>query len=128
MATKLMSADEARSKVLDLLKAQPEGMKVAELAAALYGEGKTVEDHRARQARMSFVLRSLGNQVKKGPLNTSPYTINTGRPEPVVHDLPANGKRGRKPGSKNGVSANGSLRSYLIRSIRAQLAELEALE
>lgn len=132
---KSMEAGAVREAIVGLLKQNPEGLRVQQLAESILGATTNEDQRRARAARISFALRGLvdAKHIKKGPLNTSPYFLADGRPEPVVHDLPANGngaRRGRTPGSKN-KPKNGEavgLRLYIIRDIKTKLAELEALE
>lgn len=130
---KTLEASEVRDKIVDLLKQHPDGLRVSDLAESILGATNNVDQARARAARISFSLRHLvkSRMIQKGPKNTSPYFLSNGRPEPQVHDLPANGtRRGRQPGSKNkpknGVAPEG-LRAYIIRDIKVKLAELEAL-
>lgn len=124
------TADQVREKALAALKAHPQGMFSGELQTLIYGDTKNEDEFRRRQQHLGFAMLSLrkaGKVVKDGRMGR--FTLSDGRPQPVISDLPPNPRRGRPKGSKNGVVQNGgSLRSYLIRSIRAQLAELEALD
>jgi hypothetical protein len=124
-----IEASELREKILAQLRSHAAGMRVKELAETILGKSDDLDEARARASRITFAMRALleAKHVRKGPMNTSPFFIREGRPEPNIADIPANARRGRPKGSKNGV-ANGSLRSYILRDIRAKLAELEALE
>lgn len=123
------TADQIRQKVLAILKDHPEGMLSNELQTTIFGGTNNEDEHRRRQQHLGFAMLSLrkAQRVRKEGRMGKFFLLAPGeRPEPQVHDLPTNGKRGRPHGSKNGV-ANGDLRSYIIRDIRSKLAELEAL-
>lgn len=124
------TADQVRDKALAALKAHPSGMNSSELQTLIYGNTNDDIEYRRRQQHLGFAMQSLrkAQRVRKEGRMGKFFLIKEGeRVTPEVHDIPRNGaKRGRPFGSKNG-SANGDLRSYLIRSIRAQLDELEAI-
>lgn len=122
------TADQVRDKALAILKAHPDGLHSLDLQVAIYGETKNDDEYRRRQQHLGFAMQTLrkaGRVKKDGRMGV--FTLSDGTPQPVISDLPANARRGRPKGSKNGVATNGDLRSYLIRSIRNDLAELEAL-
>lgn len=128
-----LNAEQVRDKVLPLLEANPEGLRSLELVDNIYPETNDADEHHRRSQHMGFVMRSLAQakRVKKvGNRMTGRWVILGNRPAPEIHDLPRNGdaKRGRPRGSKNG-EANGSaeVRAYILRDIKAKIAELEAL-
>lgn len=124
------NAQQVRDKALAIIKASPEGAKSSDIQVQIYGDTNSADEHRNRQARLGFALQTLrkAKLIQKAGGRLGSWTVHDGRPEPVVHDLPSNGaRRGRPRGSKD-VSANGSLRSYIIRDIKAKLTELEALD
>lgn len=121
------TADQVREKALAILKAHPAGLKSIDLQTTIYGDLKNADAYRRARQHLGFAMQSLrkaGKVVKDGRMGL--FTLSNGTPTPNVNDLPANGRRGHPKGAKNGV-ATGDLRSYLIRSIRNDLAELEAL-
>ena len=127
---KLLNAVETRERILGMLKAQPDGVTTADLIEALYGTVKSDAEHKRGAQRVSFALSQLrkSKHVAKYGGMFGVYKILNGRPVPEVGDLPV--RRGRQPGSKNkskNGSANGDLQGYILRDIRAKLAELEAL-
>ena len=120
------TADQVSEKALALLKQHPEGLISSEIQSAIYGETKNEDIFRRNQQHLGFAmmtLRKSGKVLKDGRMGK--FRLSNGAPSPDVHDLPAS-KRGRPRGSTNGVA--NPLRAYLIRDIKAKLAELESLD
>lgn len=128
VAVKPLEAEEVREKVLALLKETPSGLRVLDLTNAIFGATDDYDKHRANSARISYALMGLkkAKRVKKIGGLMGHVVLSDGRPTPEIHDLPANGKRTRSRAAHNGTA--NPLRAYLIRDIKAKLAELEALE
>ena len=121
------TADQVREKALSLLKSHSAGMTSNELQIAIYGDTKNEDIYRRYQQHLGFAMQSLrkaGKVVKDGRMGK--FSLGDGTPRPIINDLPLNTKRGRPVGSKNGAA--NPLRAYLIRDIKAKLAELEALD
>lgn len=123
---KTFTAEQLRDKALAMISEHPEGIKAAEIRTALLGNTNDVDEERRRHQRLYHALRNLEKSRFIDEIARGTWAPSNGRPKPEVTDLPARrGRPGPKPGHKN--AANGDLKSYIIRDIRAKLAELEAL-
>jgi hypothetical protein len=131
---KSVSAEELRERILSKIKENPEGVTTATLITEFFGNVKDEDEYRRGAQRVSFNLAVLkkAKLIKKYGGMLGVYKLLDGRPEPQVHDLPDAVVRRKYP-RKNGAHANGNgvangdLKSYIIRDIRAKLTELEAL-
>lgn len=123
-----------KREILEILKANPEGLTGSELQVAVYGDKHEDQMKKTLNARVHFYLKNLNKRKevrRSGGGPRAPWVISDGRPEPVVADIPPQEgiRRGRRPGSKNASSngtTDGGLVLYILRNIRQQLAELEA--
>lgn len=122
---KTVTAQQLRDKALALIKERPEGIKSGEIRVALLGNTNDIDEERRRGQRLYHALRNLEKSRFIDEIARGTWAPSNGRPKPEVSDLPRRSRPGPKPGHKN--AANGDLKSYIIRDIRAKLAELEAL-
>lgn len=121
------TAEEIRQRILAMIKDAPDGVSTAEIIQDLFGGIKDEDEYRRGAQRVSFNLSVLNKakRIKKYGGMLGKYRLLDDRPKPEVADIPT--RRGRGPNKPKNGAANGDLKSYIIRDIRAKLAELEAL-
>lgn len=129
---KTLGAADLRDKTLEIVAAA-KGAPVGngDIQVAIYGDTKDADEHRRRQQRLRHALIALLDSKHIVKAQRGYYSLNNGRPEPQVHDIPERRKYTRRNvatnGSTNGHATSSDVRSYIIRDIRAKLTELEAL-
>lgn len=125
-------SEKLKSKLWDILKANPAGMSTKDAANAALGAAKDEDEQRRRTQRAYFQLKNLANEKHVVMKGKGFWVVKGDRPSPEVNDLPANtnGKRkyNRRTYSHSNVPANGvDLKAIIIKQIRDALALLEAM-
>lgn len=126
---KTMNADALRQKALEIISGASGAIPSMDVQIAIYGDTNDTDEHRRRAQRIRHALINLIGSKHIVKAGRGLYKLNNGRPEPQVHDLPTATKRKytRHAHANGNGAANGDLKGYLIRDIRAKLSELEAL-
>lgn len=131
---KTLGAAALRDKTLEAITAaKGESIATGDLQLSIYGDTKDADEYRRRAQRLRHALVALLDSKHIVRAEHGYYRLNNGRPEPAVHDLPVattRRKYQRRNGATNGAtngSTPSSVGAYIIRDIRAKLAELEAL-